>query len=152
MWHNSWMRYETIKKLKDKEFKRLTGVKPDTYRMMRDVLAEKQSNFGRPTSLVIEDQLLVALMYWREYRTQFHIAQSYGVSEATVSRIIAKVEKVLMQSGKFRLPGRKALYDTETVIEVIIVDVSEQPIERPKKNRNGITAARKSVTPRKRKL
>lgn len=146
------MRYETIKNLKDKEFKRLTGVKPETYRMMRDVLTEKQSNFGRPTSLVIEDQLLVALMYWREYRTQFHIAQSYGVSEATVSRIIAKVEKELMQSGKFRLPGRKALYDTETVIEVIIVDVSEQPIERPKKNRNGITAVRKSATPRKRKL
>ncbi len=152
MWHNGWMRYETIKNLKDKEFKRLTGVKPETYRMMRDVLTEKQSNFGRPTSLVIEDQLLVALMYWREYRTQFHIAQSYGVSEATVSRIIAKVEQGLMQSGKFRLPGRKALYDTETVIEVIIVDVSEQPIERPKKNRNGITAVRKSVTPRKRKL
>jgi len=145
------MKYETIKNLKDTDFKRLTGVKHETYRMMRDVLAEKQANFGRPTSLVIEDQLLVALMYWREYRTQFHIAQSYGVSEATVSRIIRKVETVLMQSGKFRLPGRKALYDTETVLEVIIVDVTEQPIERPKKNKNGITAARRSVTPKKHK-
>jgi len=133
MWHNRRMRYETIKNLKDKDFKRLTGVKPETFRMMRDILAKKQANFGRPPSLVIEDQLLVALMYWREYRTQFHIAQSYGVSEATVSRIIRKVETVLMQSGQFRLPGRKALYDTETVIEVIIVDVTEQPVERPKK-------------------
>ena len=26
-------------------------------------------------------------MYWREYRTQFHIAQTYGLSEAAVSRI-----------------------------------------------------------------
>jgi len=146
------MRYETIKNLKDKDFKRLTGVKPETYRMMRDILAKKQANFGRPPSLVIEDQLLVALMYWREYRTQFHIAQSYGVSEATVSRIIRKVETVLMRSGKFRLPGRKALYDTETVIEVIIVDVTEQPVERPKKNRNDTTAARKSDTHRKHRL
>ena len=152
MWHNRRMRYETIKNLKDKDFKRLTGVKPETYRMMRDILAEKQANFGRPPSLVIEDQLLVALMYWREYRTQFHIAQSYGVSEATVSRIIRKVETVLMQSGQFRLPGRKALYDTERVIEVIIVDVTEQPVERPKKNRNDTTAARKSDTPRKHRL
>ena len=143
------MRYETIKNLKDKDFKRLTGVKPETFRMMRDILAEKQANFGRPPRLVIEDQLLVALMYWREYRTQFHIAQSYGVSEATVSRIIRKVETVLMQSGQFRLPGRKALYDTETVIEVIIVDVTEQPVERPKKNKVDTTAARKGSTPRK---
>ena len=43
-----------------------------------------------------------------------------------------KVEKVLIESGQFSLPGRKALYDTETVIEVIVVDVTEQPIERPK--------------------
>ena len=146
------MRYETINNIKDNDFKRLTGVKPETFRMMRDVLSEKQTGFGRPPSLAIEDQLLVALMYWREYRTQFHIAQSYGESEATVSRIIRKVETGLMQSGKFRLPGRKALYDTETVIEVIIADVTEQPIERPKKNKNGITAARKSVTLKKRKL
>ena len=79
----------------------------------------------------------------------YELAQSYGVSEATVSRIIRKVETVLMQSGQFRLPGRKALYDTETVIEVIIVDVTEQPVERPKKNKVDTTAARKGNTPRK---
>ena len=27
----------------------------------------------------------MTLMYWREYRTQFHIGETYEVSEATVS-------------------------------------------------------------------
>ncbi|MEH2211389.1 MAG: transposase family protein [Nostoc sp.] len=28
----------------------------------------------------MEDQLLMTLEYWREYRTYFHIGQSWGVS------------------------------------------------------------------------
>jgi len=146
------MRYETIKNLNDKDFKRLTGVKPKTYEMMLEVITENWREFGRPTSLSRADQLLMSLMYWREYRTQFHIAQSYGVSEATVSRTVRKVEKLLIESGRFSLPGRKALYDPNTVIEVIVVDVTEQPIERPKKNKNDIIVARKNAIPKKHRL
>jgi len=91
----------------------------------------------------------MTLMYWREYRTEFHIAQSYGISEATVCRTIQKVENVLAHSGKFRLPGKKVLQSSDTVFEVVLVDVSEQPIERPKKAKNGITAAKRSVIPKK---
>jgi hypothetical protein len=93
----------------------------------------------------------MTLIYWREYRTEFHIGLTYGVSESTVCRTINKVENALMKSGEFRLPGKKALEKGDTVIEVVLVDVSEQPIERPKKSNDGITAARKSDTPRNRK-
>jgi hypothetical protein len=72
-------------------------------------------------------------MYWREYRTEFHIGVAYGVSEATVCRTIHKIENVLMKSGEFRLPGRKALQPSNTVIEVVLIDATEQAIERPKK-------------------
>jgi transposase len=71
----------------------------------------------------------MTLMCWREYRTEFHIAQSYGVSESTVCRTIQKVEDVLVSSGKFTLPGKKALQPTDTIFEVVLVDASEQPIE-----------------------
>jgi hypothetical protein len=73
------------------------------------------------------------LMYWREYRTEFHIGLTYGVSEATVCRTIRKIEDVLMKSGEFRLPGRKTLQPSDTLIEVVLIDATEQPIERPKK-------------------
>jgi len=47
-------------------------------------------------SLNVEDQLLVALEYWREYRSQFHISYELGLHETTVGRIVRKVENVLM--------------------------------------------------------
>ncbi|WP_407303251.1 transposase family protein, partial [Acinetobacter sp.] len=47
---------------------------------------------GKPAKLSLEDQVLLCLSYWREYRTLFHIATSCGVSEATASRIVRHVE------------------------------------------------------------
>jgi len=100
---------------------------------MLEVVQKGLRNFGRPPKLSRADQLLMTLMYWREYRTEFHIARSYGIGEATVCRTIRKVEDALVRSGKFRLPGKKALQPSDTVFEVVLVDVSEQPIERLKK-------------------
>jgi hypothetical protein len=143
------MRYETIKHLKDTDFKRLTGVQRKTFERMLDVVEKGLRDFGRPTKLKRADQLLLTLMYWREYRTEFHIAQSYGISESTVCRTIRKVENALVRSGKFRLPGKKALQPSDTVFEIVLVDVSEQPIERPKKAKNGIIVAKRGVTLKK---
>jgi len=145
------MRYETIEPLKETDFKRLTGVQRETFDKMLKVVEKGLRNFGRPAKLSRADQLLMTLMYWREYRTEFHIAQSYEISEATVCRTIQKVENALVRSGKFRLPGKKTLQASDTVFEVVLVDVSEQPIERPKKAKNGITAAKRSVIPKKHK-
>lgn len=76
------------------------------------------------------DQVLVALQYWREDRTYFHIAGDWGVSESTVCRIVHKVEITLIGSGKFRLPGKKSLLMGQ-VPETIVIDVTESPIEPP---------------------
>ena len=137
------MKYETIEQLKESDFKRLTGVQRETFEQMLKVVEKGLRDFGRPPKLSRADQLLMTLMYWREYRTEFHIAQSYGVSEATVCRTIRKVEDILVRSKKFRLPGKKTLQPSDTVFEVVLIDVSEQPIERPKKAKKGITAAKR---------
>ena len=138
------MRYESIKDWQESDFKRLTGVKPKTFKKMLAVLQKELPTFGRPPKLSRADQLLMTLMYWREYRTQFHIAGSYGISEATVCRTIIKVEDALMRSGEFKLPGKKALKPSDTLIEVILVDVSEQAIERPKKSKNDTTVVKRN--------
>ena len=143
------MRYETIEHLKDRDFKRLTGVQRETFDSMLKVVEKGLRDFGRPTKLSRADQLLMTLMYWREYWTEFHIAQSYSIREATVCRTIQKVENALVRSGKFRLTGKKALQASDTVFEVVLVDVSEQPIERPKKAKNAITVTKRSVIPKK---
>jgi len=145
------MNYETIKHLKDSDFKRLTGVQRETFDQMLAVVENGLRDFGRPPKLNRADQLLMTLMYWREYRTEFHIAQSYGVSEATVCRTIRKIEDTLVRSKKFRLPGKKVLQASDTVFEVVLVDVSEQPVERPKKAKNGTTVAKRNDIPKKRR-
>jgi hypothetical protein len=141
------MTYEQVKHLKPSDFKRLSGVRPETFAQMVEVVGQSKANkrkTGRPGKLSVEDQVLMTLEYWREYRTYFHIGQSWGVNESTAYRIIRKIEALLQQSRAFTVPGKKKLLSPEYQLEVVVVDVTESPIERPKKNRNSSTVVRKS--------
>jgi hypothetical protein len=146
------MTYEQIKDLKPAEFKRACGVQPQTFEKMLYVLREngqKKIKPGRPAKLVLEDQLLMTLQYWREYRTSFHLGLSWGVAESVVCRTVQRLENLLIQSKVFPLPGKKTLHTGGTQFEVIVVDVAESPVERPQKNSGATTAGRRSATPRK---
>lgn len=88
---------------------------------------------GARPKLELEDRILVALEYWREYRTYFHIGSSWRISEATVCRIVHWVEDHLMGSGRFRLPGKKRLVQGFGRPQVVVMDVTETPIERPQR-------------------
>ncbi len=131
------MRHDEVKGLPPEAFKRLTGVKRETYERMLEVLGQserRKKRSGRPSKLSLADQLLLSLMYWREYRTQFHIAKSYGIHEANANRIIRKVEGALAASGAFKLPGKRAVRSDEGVeLSFIVLDATETPVERPKK-------------------
>ena len=53
-----------------------------------------KQKIGRPSKLSLENQLLMTLEYWREYRTYFHIGQSWGVKESTAyTRISHKAKE-----------------------------------------------------------
>lgn len=92
----------------------------------------RKTKRGRTPALCLEDQLVLTLSFLREYRTHFHLAEDWGVDESTVRRTIERVEDALLKSGTFSLPGRKALRD-EHNLEVVVVDIAESPVERPKK-------------------
>ena len=130
------MTYKQIKELKPEAFKRRCGVQMETFEQMVEILnphLNRRGKRGGQCKLSVEDQLLVVLEYWREDRTQFHIGTSWNISESAVCQLINKVERILMDSGKFRLPGKKQLYQQADNWQVIVVDVTESPIERPKK-------------------
>nr|NGY94897.1 hypothetical protein [Neochlamydia sp. AcF84] len=55
--------------------------------------------------LSLEDMLLMALEYMREYRTYFHISQSYGVSETSAYKAVKWIEDTLIKHPDFALPG-----------------------------------------------
>jgi hypothetical protein len=143
------MLYEKLKKLSSADFKRYCGVEKETFEKMCEIVREKSAAQrlieGRPPKLEIADQVLLTLEYWREYRTMFHLAAGWGISESSVSRIITRVEDILSVSKEFVLPGTRRA-DLSPEIEVVVVDVVESPIERPKKNKSDIIPARKSAT------
>ena len=141
------MIYEQVKNLKPSDFKRLCGVQPQTFARMVEVMRTHEQNkrkTGRPGKLSLEDQLLMTLEYLREYRTYFHISQSWQVNESTAYRIIRKIEEVLMQSRAFTLPGKKKLTSNDYQIEVVVVDVTESQIERPKKNKKSFIVGKRN--------
>ncbi len=138
------MPYTDLQHLAAAEFKRLCGVSHETFKEMAEVLRpdlERQGQRGGQNKLSVEDQLLITLEYWREDRTQFHIGTSWRLHETTVGRIVRKVEDVLVKCGKFRLPSKRALYQPGWEWKVMVVDVGEMEIERPKKTKNDTTVA-----------
>jgi len=145
------MFYHNIKDYAPEKFKRLTGVSKETFALMVDVLVSGLRPFGRPPELCLEDRLLMVLMYWREYRTYEHIGETYGVSESTVCRTVQQLENLLIKDTRFHLPGKKVLRESETIFEIVLIDATECPCERPKKNSDATTQARRSVTPKKRR-
>ena len=134
----------------DRKFRRLTGVYPQTFAKMVEILEEahkkKKLRGGCPNKLNIEGMLRMALEYWREYRTCFHVGENYGLSESNAYNTIKWVENVLIKDGLFSLPGKKALLDEESETEVILPDATETPIEHPKRGRKIITRERKNAT------
>ena len=131
-------------------FKRLFGVKPETFAKMKDILQkeyEKMHKKGGSTPLLsVEDKLMITLKYLREYRTMEHIGYDYGVSKSTVCESIQWVENTLKKDGAFKLPGKRVLKQAPAVNEFIVVDVTESPIQRPKKNKKPIIRGKKGAT------
>ena len=146
-------RYEKASKLKGSDFKQIIGVKKETFDEMVCVLREaygaKHKRRSRHAKLSLEDQLFLSLKYWRQYVTQKELAYEFDVGEATAHTVIVWVEDTLVGSGKYSLPGKKALLE-DTEIEIVLVDVVESPVERPKKNNENGIPEKRNGTPSKR--
>jgi hypothetical protein len=106
----------------------------------------KHPSRGVSAKLSNADKLLLLLMYYREYRTQFHIGVAYGISESRVCEIIKELEGILINDSRFHLPGKKSLLKEENQFEAVLIDVTESPVERPKKNSGHFIWERKNAT------
>jgi hypothetical protein len=124
--------YKQIKDLKPEDFKRLCGVHRHTFDRMLEVLLQHEKlkkKKGRPAKHSVEDQLLIALQYWREYRTYFHIGVSWGLDESVVCRIVHRVESLLVETKEFHSLIKKWPREDGTQFEAA-AGAAEGPIER----------------------
>ena len=143
------MEIQGFEDMPDATFRRLTGVRKRTFSEMAAVLEKaevlRKKQGGKPNRLAVETRLLMTLEYWREYRTYLHIGHSYGVSESTAYRNIRWCEDSLIKSREFTLPGKKALVKNDMKYEIVLIDATETPVERPKKSSAATTRERKSA-------
>jgi len=131
--------YEKLLELEDKTFKLITGVTKDVFEKMLNVLkreyAKEHAQGGQP-GLIVELRLAYALEYWREYRSIRHMANDHQVAKSVISRAIIWTEDVLSKSPEFELKELKERFkpgeENEVPVMTILIDVEEQPIERPK--------------------
>jgi len=138
-------KYERLLRKGRKYFRRITGMHQQVFEKLLEILsaalAEKHKKGGRNPELSIEYILLAALEYWREYRTYAAIGADFGLDESNICRWVKWCEDVLMGSGQITLPGKKALISGN--YEVIQIDATESPIERPKKGQRKFYSGKK---------
>ena len=130
-------------------FKRLYGVKPDTFKKMLSILQGKydalHQNGGKPPKLTVEDTRYITLKYLREYRTMDSIAAEYRVCKGTVCLSIQWVESTLAEDGAFALPGKRKLKRKSDRIQYVVVDVTESPIHRPTRDQKAYYSGTKTA-------
>lgn len=96
-------------------FKRATGIHKAVFLEIVEIinnyklLHRKHPKSGSKAILSTEDSLLMVSMYYREYRTQYHIGITYGLSESRVCEMIKEIESMIVQDARYHLPGKKRL-------------------------------------------
>lgn len=116
-------------------FRRLTGVSVATFdRMVAQLRApweaaeRRKAKSGRPWEVGgLEDHLLIMLLYYRCYVTQEFIGFFWNVDRSVICRAIRRIE-----AHAHPLFGvRRDPKITRREAEALIVDCTEQPIQRP---------------------
>ena len=142
------MRWERAIGLNEGKFKRLVGVKKETFRevvnQLREPLRKKLSRGGRKPVLSLEDMLLATFSYLREYRTFEALAETYGIHESNMQRTITWCENEMIKLNMFSLPGMKALREDQ--YSEVTIDVTECIIQRPKKGQKAYYSGKKNNT------
>jgi len=124
--------------LRKKQFRSLTGITPDQFRKMvsllrphwRERVEEPKDRQGRPYGVGgLEDHLLVMLILYRCHITQDFMGCLYRVDRTTVCRSLRRIE----QLARRVLGVKKRVKVTDDEAQTLIMDCTEQPVQRPQR-------------------
>ena len=96
---------------------------------------------GRHADLVSRDQILLAVIWLRQYPTNEVLGFLFDVSDSTVSRVVNRLVPLLEASGKDTMrmpdPGRKHRKELDALLKetpelAVIIDTFEQKVQRCK--------------------
>lgn len=142
--------FEKYKLKRPAEFTRLVGVNYGTFQIILEKLEAEIMRFkqqkpmrqrGLKSSLTIADQLLLTLIYLRQYHTFLQLGEMFSISESYAQKRYSFISKRLMKA--LELPNDKDLTAENLKL---IADVTEQEIERPQKEQKSYYSGKKSDT------
>lgn len=122
---------------KPRNFQRITGLSIDQF---EDIAKKSEAEWekrvikpkkldGRPYGVGdLKEHILSLLMYYRCYTTQEFIGMLYGVDDSCICRSLKRIEPIVAKVVAIKKDRTLSQKDLET----IIIDCTEQPIERPK--------------------
>jgi hypothetical protein len=96
---------------------------------------------GRHADLAPHDQILLAVIWLRQYPTNEVLGFLFGVSDSTVSRVLNRLVPLLSASSKDTMrmpdPGRKRRKELDALLNetpelAVIIDTFEQRVQRSK--------------------
>lgn len=134
--------------LRKRQFQRLTGVEASLFLEMVERLrtrwqrrvVEPKNRTGRPWGIGgLEDHLLVLLILYRCAITQDFLGLLYGVDKAAISRALHRIEPIVAAVFGVKRSIRVAREEAEA----LIVDATEQPIQRPRRKQRGWYSGKK---------
>lgn len=116
----------------------MTGVNVKEFEVMcqrvqplwAEIIEAKKSCEGRKSKFkTFADKVLALLLYYRTYVTHEFIGYLFDVDKANICRLFKKLEPLLAK--KITIKKDRSL--TPEKIIKLLADVTEQPIQRPKK-------------------
>ncbi len=140
--------FEKYKSKRPAEFTRLVGVNYGTFQIILAKLEREITRFkqqkpmrqrGLKSSLSTADQLLLSLLYLRQYHTFLQLGEIFSISESYAQKRYTFISKRLIKA--LDLPNDKDL--TAENLKVI-ADVTEQAIERPLAGQKSYYSGKKS--------
>ncbi|MCB9983709.1 MAG: transposase [Rhodospirillales bacterium] len=101
----------------------------DRLRPSWERLCRRKNRSGRPYGVGnLEDHLLVMLILYRCHITQDFLGLLYGVDKATICRALRRIEPL----AKRTVGVKRQIRVTEEEAQALLIDATEQPVQRPK--------------------
>ncbi len=130
------VRYIELRK-KPRTFKSLVGVEVNEFdKILKKVtpLWDKEvvgayKRRGRNLKLSVGDLLLVLMMYYRSYITHEFLGHLFGVHNSRVSRLLSRLEPLVIRVVSIKKERKLSREE----VEVLLIDTTEQQINRPKR-------------------
>ncbi|GMT48708.1 MAG: hypothetical protein IEMM0008_0247 [bacterium] len=98
---------------------------------------------GRKFGLPLADRLLLTFRYLRHYPTFARLGKEFGISESYANKIYHRILDILLKV--LNRKSRKDLMNSD--LEMVLIDVTEQPIERPKRRQKAYYSGKKNAIP-----